>query len=266
MDMMSTSSSAQFYCYALLDQRKQGKFSYSGIDVCFLYEPFYIGKGSKNRVVKHFKENRKFCANEMKWSKIKVIQNALQEDPLYMILEGGLTEQDALDREVWLINTIGRKNTGTGPLLNMEAGGANPPKFNDFDEDKKERIRQKFREKKQSPETRQKRADSNRGKKRTNEFRQQLSTMRTGSGNPMFGKKLTDEQRKNRSQAMLNNSMSKVTYQYDMSGLLMAEWPSMGEIERQLGFSRSKICACCNGKKQQAYGFIWTNELRDPTS
>ena len=266
MGMMSTSSSAEFYCYVLLDQRKQGKFSYSGLDVCFLYEPFYVGKGSKNRVVKHFKENRKFCANEMKWSKIKAIQNTLHEDPFYIMLEDGMKEEAALAMEIVVIDGIGRKNIGMGPLLNMEAGGANPPKFNDFDEDKKERIRQKFREKKQSPETRQKRADSNRGKKRTNEFRQQLSAMRMGSGNPMFGKKFTDEHKQKMSQAMLNNSMSKVTYQYGLDGALVATWPSISEAGRQLGVSSSKICACCKGKKPQAYGFVWTNELRVATS
>ena len=37
------------YVYAYLDPRKPGKYSYKGLNVSFLYEPFYIGKG-KNRL------------------------------------------------------------------------------------------------------------------------------------------------------------------------------------------------------------------------
>ena len=43
----------RFYVYALLDPRKPGAYEYE--DICFLYEPFYIGKGSKNRCYDHFR-------------------------------------------------------------------------------------------------------------------------------------------------------------------------------------------------------------------
>lgn len=34
-------------------------------------------------------------------------------------------------------------------------------------------------------------------------------------------------------------------------------YASTMEIQRQLGFKQSGICACCNGKCKQAYGYHW---------
>lgn len=35
------------------------------------------------------------------------------------------------------------------------------------------------------------------------------------------------------------------------------EYHSTRDIERQFGFDHSHICACCNGKQKQAYGYRW---------
>lgn len=34
-------------------------------------------------------------------------------------------------------------------------------------------------------------------------------------------------------------------------------YPSLHEVERQLGFSNEYICNCCNGKFKTAYGYHW---------
>jgi hypothetical protein len=39
--------SNNFYIYIYLDPRKHGKYCYN--DICFLYEPIYIGKGKNKR-------------------------------------------------------------------------------------------------------------------------------------------------------------------------------------------------------------------------
>ena len=44
----------RFYVYALLDPRKPGRYEYK--DICFLYEPFYIGKGCGDRAKIHFEK------------------------------------------------------------------------------------------------------------------------------------------------------------------------------------------------------------------
>lgn len=50
---------------------------------------------------------------------------------------------------------------------------------------------------------------------------------------------------------------SKKVLQFMKSGAFVQDWPSMKEIERQLGFATSNIAACCLGKRKSAYGFVW---------
>ena len=47
-------NNTNYYLYVLLDPEKKGKFLYENLNVCFLYEPFYIGKGKNNRIKHHF--------------------------------------------------------------------------------------------------------------------------------------------------------------------------------------------------------------------
>lgn len=50
---------------------------------------------------------------------------------------------------------------------------------------------------------------------------------------------------------------SKMVAQYTLDGKLVKIWPSMNEIERQLGYHTGNISKVCKGKYKQAYGFIW---------
>lgn len=52
-------------------------------------------------------------------------------------------------------------------------------------------------------------------------------------------------------------SQAKQVEQYDLNGNLIATWKSLAEAERQLGFDKRHISACCLGKRKTAYGFIW---------
>lgn len=54
-----------------------------------------------------------------------------------------------------------------------------------------------------------------------------------------------------------NDSQSKTVFQYTLDGEFIKEYPSLGEIKRQLGYDKGNIAACCNGKYKKAYGFIW---------
>lgn len=64
---------------------------------------------------------------------------------------------------------------------------------------------------------------------------------------------------KKRKQGLLNNpKTSKKVYQYSTDGLLVREWLSSMEVQRELGFKQPLISACCRGKLKQAYGFIWS--------
>ena len=55
----------------------------------------------------------------------------------------------------------------------------------------------------------------------------------------------------------LGKAQSKPVAQYAQDGELIKIWPSAREFERQTGFSHGYICNSANGKRKQAYGFIW---------
>lgn len=58
--------------------------------------------------------------------------------------------------------------------------------------------------------------------------------------------------------AKLNNSkLSKQVLQYSLNGELICKYPSSKEVERQTGFKRTNICACCRGVMKTAYSYIW---------
>lgn len=52
-------------------------------------------------------------------------------------------------------------------------------------------------------------------------------------------------------------ALSKKVLQYSIESVLIKEWLSTCEIERQLGFSQANISKCCRGERKTAYGFIW---------
>lgn len=106
----------EFYVYVYLDPRKIGIFCYDGLE--FGYEPFYIGKGKKNRCNNGIKDKKK-C---LKASKIKSIIND-GFYPIIMKLDINLTENEAFNKEIYYIKKIGRKNIESGPLTNMTDGG-----------------------------------------------------------------------------------------------------------------------------------------------
>jgi hypothetical protein len=153
----------KYYVYAYLDPRKPGCFKYNEVE--FDFEPFYIGKGSGNRIKAHlFKSNLR--ANTPKNQKIRSILSSGQE-PVSLILDRDLFENEAFDKEISYIESVGRGDLETGPLLNLYEGGCGSSK---------------------SEETRQKIGES------------QKTRYKNGVIHPMTGKKHSDETRKRWSQ------------------------------------------------------------------
>lgn len=115
-----------YYVYAYLDSSKPGLYQYG--DYYFEYEPFYIGKGIRDRIFHHIKEAKGYCAlrgriNYLKLHKINKIITETGRDPIIVILYKGIPETCAIEHEMALIRLIGRRDTGTGPLCNMTNGG-----------------------------------------------------------------------------------------------------------------------------------------------
>lgn len=47
-------------------------------------------------------------------------------------------------------------------------------------------------------------------------------------------------------------------YQYDLNGELIGKYPSVMEVQRQLGFWNGSISGCCRGEYKTAYGYKWS--------
>ena len=115
-----------FYTYVYLDTRKPGFYSYCGLNntrFVFDYEPFLIGKGKNNRIRDHLKETQQTTSNHLK---VGVINKIIIETGCIPVIEKykeNLLEQQAFDLEVKMINIIGRRNIGKGPLTNLTNGG-----------------------------------------------------------------------------------------------------------------------------------------------
>jgi len=120
-----------FYVYAYVDPKKRGIFKYD--DYEFDYEPFYIGKGRNDRYKQHLSScyklaNRSY--NSYFYRKIRKIKKEYNKNPEIIFLKKGVTEKEAFDLEINLIQLIGRKDIKKGSLCNLTDGGegiSNPP-------------------------------------------------------------------------------------------------------------------------------------------
>ena len=110
------------YVYILLDPRKQGHFVFENLE--FKNQPFYVGLGHSGRIYSHEEEARytRKCRITPKVSKIRAIWKSGMR-PIKVILVDSLSRPESEVMEKGLIKLIGRKDLGTGLLVNMTDGG-----------------------------------------------------------------------------------------------------------------------------------------------
>ena len=102
------------------------------------------------------------------------------------------------------------------------------------------------------------------GKHHTEEIKRKLSEARKEIPSPNKGKHLSEETKRKISEARKGKKcseetvkkLSKQVLQYTLDGILICEWSSIHECERN-GFNRAGIRQCCVGKFKQYRGFIW---------
>lgn len=173
----------KFYVYAYLDPRKHGEFQYKGFTT--EYEPFYIGKGSRDRCRIHLhKTNMKCQYNIFLNNKINKIRRETGEDPIIIKLWENLPEKDAFTREVDAIADVGRK--GKGPLTNIYEGGEGSSKSEEtkrkISDTKKAMYRNGYKHpmlgKTHSPAAKRRMSEVRKGKKYTPEQKKALSKIR----------------------------------------------------------------------------------------
>jgi len=91
--------------------------------------PYYIGKGTDNRAYLQLNHKVKTPERER-----------------VLILKKDLTEEEANRHEVYIISVLGRKNIGTGILLNLTEGGEGISGYRHTEETKKRMRRPKSEE------------------------------------------------------------------------------------------------------------------------
>ena len=125
----------EFYTYILLDPRKPGSYSYG--DYTFEFEPFYVGKGGlEDRYARHLSESKDIRNHNHKHKKIrKICKENLY--PLEVKIKENISEQEALNLEIWLIWAIGRNDEVLGPLTNHTYGGEGVSGYKHSEESKK---------------------------------------------------------------------------------------------------------------------------------
>jgi hypothetical protein len=182
----------KYYVYAILDPRKPGKYYYADIDVSFLYEPFYIGKGcimanGKERFYYHLKEailfkdlkNPKY--NPFKCNKIRKILKE-NKNPIFIKMKEQMYSKDALLLESHFISKIGRFNLNKGPLTNLTDGGEGSAGIKKTVSEKTKQLLREYKGEKHhgfkkplSEEHKKKISKSNTGKVCSEEAKQKLS-------------------------------------------------------------------------------------------
>jgi len=220
-------------------------------------EPFYVGIGLDD-IPKRAYETKK---RRSQWWNNIVNKYGYSVD----ILFENVTIDFAKEKEKEFISLYGRIDLGTGTLCNQTDGGdgmngwkANAE--NKINMSKAAKIRGTFML--NNPEVIAKRANSNRGKKRTPIQCERLAAWQRGIP------KDKEQIEKMRATKLLQENVEKSRNQPNCKKVLCLDngvtYRSCAEAGRQLNVERSAISMCCLGKRDNAKGlkFIYALEQR----
>lgn len=126
----------QYYTYIYLDPRKPGKFSYPNLNMSFLYEPFYVGRGKGYRMFEHIAESKRNNKTYKERKINKIIKDGYNLKSYIINYESKLNFDESEENEIILIRNIGRYKFG-GVLTNLDEGGGGIKGFNHSEETKK---------------------------------------------------------------------------------------------------------------------------------
>jgi group I intron endonuclease len=268
----------KYYIYAFLDKSKPGEYRYGNLK--FDFEPFYIGKGTGDRITTSLLDRESpFKVNKIK--KIKRLGGEIVKLKLFENLEN----LEALEREIEVINKIGRRDLKNGPLVNQTDGGdgrLNSPHSQETKDilreinTKNAQVRRILGTDKHTPEMVNHLRKINQGennpmfgKHHTEQVKEEQSLRVSGTNHPMFGKKhdektlkkIKENRNKNVNQEKVNQLSrelnSKSVLQFNLYGELIQEFSSIKEASEKTGCSESIIGKCCRGviKKPRKYIF-----------
>jgi hypothetical protein len=222
--VMSSLGSFKFYVYEMWNPL-DGNIFYVGVS---------SNKTNRNRLKEHIKEtNYRLNHNIKLLPKNYIILKILKEnrDIDFRIVYTTDDRDDALNKEIELIEYYGKKYLGSGKLANMTNGGDDPPHNN-----------------------------------LTDEQRLKLSEKRKGKNNGMYGKNHTEkskaEIKRNHLERVVNGNhkTAKPIYSIDMDGNIIERFFSFKEANRKIAgnANSSQIRICATSKKHwRAYGYYW---------
>jgi len=181
---------------------------------------FYVGVGTGRN---YERAKTKFGRNPI-WHKI-----VGKTDYEVEIMLDELEREIALEKEKEFIERYGRIDLGTGTLANLTDGGDGCIGFSDEVKKKMSKAQkgnQKWKLRKSNEHSRRL-GLSNRGKKRSDEFKRRISE---------YGK--------------------KPVAQYTLDGEFIKQYDSMKATE-EYGFNKSRVGEVCNGKRKYHKGYIF---------
>lgn len=197
----------------------------------------YVGKSDNpyNRLNEHIKKCKLSITHKNNWIKSLLNENL---KPIVEILDTVSIDEWGFWETYW-IDTV--RSWGFN-LTNIASGGRGGNQgiiVNKL-------ISTKLKNRVFSNKTIEKMSISAKNRKISNEGRKRLSVCRSGSGNPMYGKKRPESSKKYRAiiQLDLNNNIIRV-------------WRGVILASKELKINRCTITDVCNNRKKTAGGFIW---------
>lgn len=212
------------------------------------FKPFYVGKGQGERYKDHFKEK---SGNRHKQNTLRKIANQ-GDSVIVKIVFSSQEESEALKFEMDLIKLYGRRDNRTGILTNLTEGGEGVS-----------------------------------GRVFSAKARRDISKRVAGKGNPMFGKKRTEDEKRRMSETRKANLASGKTIPTKHSeewrqklrddnpggkitskpifqtcpetGIVLKTWPSSALAGKSLGIKtwRNISSVANNYPNRTVGGFLW---------
>jgi plasmid stability protein len=164
-------------------------------------EVFYVGIGDEEKRAFSKKGRTQFWKNIV--NKVGYSVNIIHKD---------IDREEAKNIEKYLIKEYGRKNLGTGNLVNLTDGGEGCLNVV-VSEETRQKMSKAQKGRIVSDEARQKISEANKGRIVSDEARQKRSEAIKGEKHPMFGKKQSDESRQKMSKTHKGKIVSEETRQ-----------------------------------------------------
>jgi len=226
--------------------------------------PFYVGKGTGNRIYDHEKcilNGKTTNKNPILSRKIKKIINSGHKIIYKKIIEN-ITEQEAFLLEQSEIKKYGRLNNKSGILCNMTNGGEGGSGHIMNDNTKKRMsllhsgINNPFYGKHHTEENLEKISQASMGNKYSVGLIHNSETLRNLS--EINKGKIVSEQTRHKMSISRSGKSTKIPInQYDKNMIFIKRWKSASCAAKELNISKSCLSDCLRNRMKTYKGYIW---------